>query len=369
MRLTKVLRSGRLRLTTDFANIKISDAVIICVPTPLTKHKEPDTSHIVEATESIALHLRRGHLVVLESTSYPGTTEELVKPRLEARGFEVGKDFYLAFSPERIDPGNKEYSIQSVPKIVGGVTESCTEVAKALYEQVIHAGVYTVSSPKVAEMAKLLENIFRNVNIALVNELAQLCDRMNINIWEVIEAAKTKPYGFMPFYPGPGVGGHCIPVDPFYLSWKAREYDFRTHFIELAGEVNTNMPAFVVSKLARLLNRRQQPLNGAKILLLGIAYKADIADTRESPGLKLLSLLEKEGAVVSYHDPYVPQVTLGGKLYQSIALTEDVLQAMDAIVLVTDHSVFDYNFIADHCKLLLDTRNAVKERKKNVYVL
>jgi len=369
VQLTKVLESGRLFLTTDFASVGISDAVIICVPTPLTRHREPDTSYIVEATESIVPHLRKGQLVVLESTSYPGTTEELVKPRLEAQGFEIGKDIYLAFSPERVDPGNKEYTLQVLPKVVGGVTENCTKVAKALYEQVIHVGVCTVSSPKVAEMAKLLENIFRNVNIALVNELAQLCDRMNIDIWEVIEAAKTKPYGFMPFYPGPGVGGHCIPVDPFYLSWKAREYDFRTHFIELAGEVNANMPAFVVYKLARLLNSRQQALNGAKILLLGIAYKADIADTRESPGLKLLSLLEREGATVSYHDPYVPQVTLGGKQYESLVLSKETLQSMDAVVLVTDHSVFDYNFITDHCKLLLDTRNAVKERKKNVYVL
>jgi len=368
-RLKETIKSGKLTPSLDFAGVKDSDAIIICVPTPLTRHREPDTSYIVEATGSIVPHLRKGQLIVLESTSYPGTTEELIKPRLEAQGFEIGKDIYLAFSPERIDPGNKEYTLQAIPKVVGGVTENCTKVAKALYEQVIHAGVYTVSSPKVVEMAKLLENIFRNVNIALVNELAQLCDRMNIDIWEVIEAAKTKPYGFMPFYPGPGVGGHCIPVDPFYLSWKAREHDFRTHFIELAGEVNTNMPAFVVSKLARLLNRRKQPLNGAKILLLGIAYKADIADTRESPALKLLSLLKREGAVVSYHDPYVPQVTLGGKLYESITLTEGVLQAMDAVVLVTDHSVFDYNFIADHCKLLLDTRNAVKESRKNVYKL
>jgi len=368
-RLKEAIKSGKLTASLDFAGVKDSDAIIICVPTPLTRYREPDTSYIVEATERIVPHLRKGQLVVLESTSYPGTTEELIKPRLEAQGFEIGKHIYLAFSPERIDPGNKLYTLQAIPKVVGGVTENCTKVAKALYEQIIHAGVYTVSSPKVAEMAKLLENIFRNVNIALVNELAQLCDRMDIDIWEVIEAAKTKPYGFMPFYPGPGVGGHCIPVDPFYLSWKAREYDFRTHFIELAGEINTNMPAFVVSKLARLLNRRQQPLNGAKILLLGIAYKADIADTRESPGLKLLSLLEKEGAVVSYHDPYVPQVTLGGKRYESITLTEEVLQAMDAVVLVTDHSVFDYNFITGHCKLLLDTRNAVKARKKNVYVL
>ena len=366
VRLRAAIESGSLELTRDFAQVESSNAIIICVPSPLTRHREPDTSYIVEATESIVPHLRKGQLVVLESTSYPGTTEELVKPRLEARGFEIGKDIYLAFSPERVDPGNKKYTLQAVPKVVGGVTDNCTKVAKALYEKVIHAGVHTVSSPRAAEMEKLLENIFRNVNIALVNELSQLCDRMDIDIWEVIEAAKTKPYGFMPFYPGPGVGGHCIPIDPFYLSWKAREYDFRTHFIELAGEVNTNMPAFVVSKLTRLLNRRQQPLNGAKILLLGVAYKADIADTRESPGLKLLSLLEREGAAVSYHDPYVPQVTRGGKLYESVALTEGVLQAMDAVVLVTDHSVFDYNFITDHCKLLLDTRNAVKESRKNV---
>ena len=369
-RLRAAIESGSLELgTRDFAQVESSTAIIICVPSPLTKHREPDTSYIVEATESIAPHLRSGQLIVLESTSYPGTTEELVKPRIEAQGFEVGKDIYLAFSPERVDPGNKEYTLQAVPKVVGGVTQNCTEVAKALYEQVIRAGVHTVSSPRAAEMEKLLENIFRNVNIALVNELSQLCDRMDIDIWEVIEAAKTKPYGFMPFYPGPGVGGHCIPIDPFYLSWKAREYDFRTHFIELAGEVNTNMPAFVISKLARILNRRQQALNGAKILLLGIAYKADIADTRESPGIKLISLLEREGAEVFYHDPYVPQVTLGGKQYESVALTQELLQAMEAVVLVTDHSVFDYNSITDHCKLLLDTRNAVSEKRENVYKL
>jgi len=363
IRLRKAIKSRSLELTRDFAQVESSDAIIICVPSPLTKHREPDTSYIVEATESITPHLRKGQLIVLESTSYPGTTEELIKPRLEARGFEIGKDIYLAFSPERVDPGNKKYTLQAVPKVVGGVTQNCTEVAKVLYEQVIHAGVHTVSSPRAAEMEKLLENIFRNVNIALVNELAQLCDRMDINIWEVIEAAKTKPYGFMPFYPGPGVGGHCIPIDPFYLSWKAREYDFRTHFIELAGEVNTNMPAFVVSKLTRLLNRRQQALNGAKILVLGVAYKADIADTRESPGLRLISLLEREGAAVSYHDPYVPRVSLGGKRYESLVLSEGVLQSMDAVVLVTDHSGFDYDLIADCPNLILDTRNVLENRE------
>jgi len=369
VRLRKAIRSGSLDLTQDFAKVENSDAIIICVPTPLTRHHEPDTSYIVEATESIVPHLRKGQLIVLESTSYPGTTEELIKPRLEARGFEIGKDIYLAFSPERVDPGNKEYALQTVPKVVGGVTENCTRVAKALYEQVIQAGVHTVSSPRAAEMEKLLENIFRNVNIALVNELTQLCDRMDINIWEVIEAAKTKPYGFMPFYPGPGVGGHCIPVDPFYLSWKAREYEFRTHFIELAGEVNTNMPAFVVSKLTRILNRRQKALNGAKVLLLGIAYKADIADTRESPALKLISLLEQEGARIAYHDPHVRQVTVDGKPYESIALTQEALQSMDAVVLVTDHSAFDYDFITDHCELLLDTRDATRIKRENVYKL
>jgi UDP-N-acetyl-D-glucosamine dehydrogenase len=369
VRLRKAIKSGGLDLTRDFAQVKDSDAIVICVPSPLTRHREPDTSYIVEATESIVPQLRKGQLVVLESTSYPGTTEELLKPRIEAQGFEVGKDIYLAFSPERVDPGNKEYTLQAVPKVVGGVTDNCTKVAKALYEKVIHAGVHVVSSPRAAEMEKLLENIFRNVNIALVNELTQLCDRMDIDIWEVIEAAKTKPYGFMPFYPGPGVGGHCIPIDPFYLSWKAREYDFRTHFIELAGEVNTSMPAFVVSKLSGLLNRRQQALNASKVLILGVAYKADIADTRESPALRLISLLEREGSEVSYHDPYVPQVTVGGKLYESIALTQEALQSIDAVVLVTDHSAFDYGFIAGHCKILLDTRNAVKESKKNVYKL
>lgn len=369
VQLEKVVRSENIDLTHDFGDIKDSDAIIICVPSPLGKHREPDTSYIVEATESIVPHLRKGQLVILESTSYPGTTEELVKPRLEAGGFEIGKDIYLAFSPERVDPGNKEYTLQAVPKVVGGVTENCTRVAKILYEQVIQAGVHTVSSPRAAEMEKLLENIFRNVNIALVNELMQLCDRMDINIWEVIEAAKTKPYGFMPFYPGPGVGGHCIPIDPFYLSWKAREYDFQTRFIELAGEVNSNMPAFVVSKLTQLLNRRQKALNGAKILLLGIAYKADIADMRESPALKLIALLEQENSEVSYHDPHVPQVTAGGKPYESLVLSQGTLQSMDAVVLITDHSAFDYDFIIDHCELLLDTRDATRIKRENVYKL
>jgi len=369
VRLRKAIKSGSLDLNQDFANVGDSDAIIICVPSPLTRHREPDTSYIVEAAESIAPHLRKGQLVVLESTSYPGTTEELVKPRLEARGFEIGKDIYLAFSSERVDPGNKEYTLRAVPKVVGGITGNCTRVAKTLYEQVIQAGVHVVSSSRAAEMEKLLENIFRSVNIALVNELTQLCDRMDIDIWEVIEAAKTKPYGFMPFYPGPGVGGHCIPIDPFYLSWKAREYDFRTHFIELAGEVNTNMPAFVVSKLTQLLNRRQQALNGAEILLLGIAYKRDVADIRESPALKLIALLEQEGARVAYHDPHVCQVMVDGKLYDSVGLTSKTLQSMDAVVLVTDHSAFDYDFITDYCNLLLDTRNAVKTNRENVYKL
>jgi len=367
--LREAIKSGNLNLTQDFVKVENSDAIIVCVPSPLTRHREPDTSYIVEATESIVPHLRKGQLVVLESTSYPGTTGELVKPRLEARGFEIGKDIYLAFSPERVDPGNKEYTLRVVPKVVGGVTGNCTRVAKTLYEQVVQAGVYTVSSPRTAEMEKLLENIFRSVNIALVNELTQLCDRMDIDIWEVIEAAKTKPYGFMPFYPGPGVGGHCIPVDPFYLSWKAREHDFQTHFIELAGEVNTNMPAFVVSKLTRLLNRRQQALNGAKILLLGIAYKRDVADIRESPALKLIALLEQGGARIAYHDPHVRQVIVDGKLYKSVVLASETLQSRDAVVLVTDHSTFDYDFITDHCDLLLDTRNAVKTNRENVYKL
>lgn len=369
IRLRAVVSPGTLDLTLDFARVKDSHAIIICVPSPLTQHREPDTSHILQATESIAPHLRRGQLVVLESTSYPGTTEELIKPRLEAQDLKIGKDIYLASSPERVDPGNREYALQAVPKVVGGVTENCTRLAKALYEQVIQAGVYTVSSPMVAEMEKLLENIFRNVNIALVNELAQLCDRMNIDIWEVIEAAKTKPYGFMPFYPGPGVGGHCIPVDPFYLSWKAREYDFQTHFIELAGEVNTSMPAFVVSKLTQLLNQRQKALNGAKVLLLGVAYKRDIADIRESPALRLIALLELEGARITYHDPYVPRVIASGVSYESVSLTRETLQSMDIVVLVTDHSAVDYDFITKQCKLLLDTRNAVKSNRKNVYRL
>jgi len=365
-RLGEAIKAGNLDLTQDFAKVKDSDAIIICVPTPLTRHREPDTSYIVEATESIAPHLRRGQLVVLESTSYPGTTEELVKPRLEARGFEPGKDIYLAFSPERVDPGNKKYTLQAVPKVVGGVTENCTRVAKTLYEQVIQGGVHAVSSPRAAEMEKLLENIFRNVNIALVNELAILCHEMDMDIWEVIEAAKTKPYGFMAFYPGPGVGGHCIPVDPFYLSWKAREYSENTRFIKLAGEINERMPSYVFNRASTLLNQQNKSVKGSKILLLGVAYKKDVGDVRESPAIKVAYLFNKSGANIFYHDPCVPEIEVGGKRYKSASLSNEVLKECDLLVILTDHTIVDYEQIAENANLVLDTRNAIRKRSKDI---
>jgi UDP-N-acetyl-D-glucosamine dehydrogenase len=360
VRLRDATKSGSLELFRDFAQVENSKAIIMCVPSPLTRHLEPDTSYIVAATESIVPHLRKGQLIVLESTSYPGTTEELVKPRIEARGFEIGKDIYLAFSPERVDPGNKGYTLQAVPKVVGGVTENCTEVVKALYEQVIEAGVHAVSSPRAAEMEKLLENIFRNVNIALVNELTQLCDRMNIDIWEVIEAAKTKPYGFMPFYPGPGVGGHCIPIDPFYLSWKAREYDLTTRFIELAGQINDAMPYHVVEQAMKLLNEEGKALRGSKVMLLGMAYKRDIDDLRESPALKVARLLADRGAMLSYHDPYISEINSAGLELRDVVLTPKLLAGQDLVIITTAHTNVDYKEVVGHAPLILDTRNATK---------
>jgi UDP-N-acetyl-D-glucosamine dehydrogenase len=347
--------SGRLQPSTDFDLLHECDAVVICVPTPLTPAREPDLSFVASATRAIVARLHPGQLVVLESTTYPGTTQELLQPLLEEGGLRVGEDIALAFSPERIDPGNEQFPIERVPKVIGGVTPTCSEAALLLYGAICGTCV-PVSSPRAAEMTKLLENVFRSVNIALVNELAMLCDRMNLDVWEVVEAAKTKPYGFTAFYPGPGLGGHCIPVDPFYLAWKAHEYGFETRFIELAGEVNRAMPEWVVERVVRALNDERKALNGSRIGLLGVAYKPDVGDCRESPALEIAKLLRERGAEVCYHDPYVPQARIGKEMLESQPI-EAILDA-DCLVLLTHHRALPYDMIAARARVILDTRNA-----------
>ena len=356
-----LIEGERLVATTSYAALRDVDIFIICVPTPLTKSKEPDLSYIISATRECISALRPGHLVILESTTYPGTTVEVVKPTLEMSGLRAGSDFHLAFSPERIDPGNKTHAIRDIPKIVGGLTDACTRVAQAFYEQIV-VKVVPVSSPTVAEMAKVYENVFRNVNIALVNELTLLCDRMGVDVWEVIDAAATKPYGFMPFYPGPGVGGHCIPVDTYYLSAKAREYDFHARFIELAATVNDSMPYYVVSRVTTALDTAGKTLRGAKILILGVAYKRDVADARMSPSMKIMELLEKRGAMIIYHDPHIPQVTLTnpGEILRSVLLTDGILSEVDCVLIATDHSAVDYQRVAERASLIVDTRNRLR---------
>jgi len=361
--LREVVRTGKLRATTDYDEIKNLDIVTICVPTPLDKNKQPDLTYIRNSAQEVAKRLHAGMLVVLESTTYPGTTEEEVKPILESTGLKCGTDFFLAFSPERVDPGNKLYNVKNTPKVVGGVTPVCTKVAATLYSNVLQSDVFEVSSPRVAELEKLYENTFRNVNIALANELALICDRMGISVWEVIDAASTKPYGFMAFYPGPGLGGHCIPIDPFYLSWKAKEYDYYTKMIETSAVINDAMPEFVVDRVYRILNRFKKPLNGSIILVLGVAYKKDIDDIRESPALKVISLLEKEGAHVIYNDPYIPSFTLAGKVYNSAPVTTELLAGVDLVVITTDHSSYDYDLIVEQAPYVFDTRNATKDVK------
>ena len=361
--LAGLVARGALVATEDPGVVKDVDAVVICVPTPLTRAKQPDLSYVMTAVTQLVPHLHRGQLIILESTTYPGTTQEVVKPILERSGLVAGRDFHLAFSPERLDPGNRNRGIRTVPKIVGGLTSGCTETAYLLYQQVTPR-VVSVSSATVAEMVKVYENVFRNVNIALVNELTLLCDRMGLDVWEIIDAAATKPYGFMPFYPGPGVGGHCIPVDPYYLAAKAREYDFHVRFIELAAAVNDSMPYYVLSRTTQALGSRGKTLSGARTLLIGVAYKKDISDARESPALKIMELLEKRGAVVSYHDPYVPEITLpnpGAKL-QSVPLTDEALASADCVIIATDHSAIDYRLVADQAPLIVDTRNVLRDR-------
>lgn len=358
--LQSIVKNGSLRATNDYDFIKDVDCVAICVPTPLDKYFQPDISYVVNSTKEISKRLHKGMLIVLESTTYPGTTEEVVKPILEKSGLKCGTDFYLAFSPERVDPGNKIYKTKNTPKVVGGVTRDCTEVAAALYNNVLEGEVFKVSSPAVAEMEKILENTFRNINIALANEMAILCDKMGIDVWEVIEAAKTKPYGFMPFYPGPGVGGHCIAVDPFYLTWKAREFGYHTRLIETAGEINNYMPEFVLERCMKILNRFGKALKGSKVLVLGAAYKQDIDDIRQSPALDVMDNLAKHGADLKYNDPYVPEFTYKGRKYKSSELTAETLAEADLVVITTMHSVYDYEFIQRHAKFVFDTKNAMK---------
>ncbi|HCL50318.1 MAG TPA: UDP-N-acetyl-D-glucosamine dehydrogenase, partial [Clostridiaceae bacterium] len=328
-------------------------------------YKQPDLSYVVNSSKSVAKYAHKGMLVILESTTYPGTTEEVLKPIFEEKGLKCGENFYLAFSPERVDPGNKQYKTKNTPKVVGGCTPDCTEVAAALYRNVLEEGdVYTVSSPAVAEMEKIFENTFRNINIALSNEMAILCKKMGIDIWEVIDAAKTKPYGFMAFYPGPGIGGHCIPLDPFYLSWKAKEYDFYTRLIETSGDINDYMPQFVVESAMELLNKAKKPMNGAKVLLLGVAYKKDIDDLRESPALKVIDNLVKNGAKVYYNDPFIPSFKRNGIEYKSVEIDKYIDDA-DIVIITTDHSCYDYQDIVNRAKIVYDTRNATKEVKEN----
>ncbi|MDA8100050.1 MAG: nucleotide sugar dehydrogenase [Nitrospiraceae bacterium] len=347
--------------TADFSLLRDMDCIVICVPTPLNKYREPDMSYVFNTTETVAKYLRKGQLISLESTTYPGTTDEDMRAILERTGLKAGQDFHLAFSPEREDPNNPDFSTSTIPKVVGGYTKACLEVAKALYDTVVVKTV-PVSSTKAAEATKLLENIYRGVNIALVNELKMLFDRMGIDVWEVINAAKTKPFGFQAFYPGPGLGGHCIPIDPFYLTWKAREFDFSTKFIELAGEINTRMPYYVIERTMEALNARGKSIKGAKILILGIAYKKNVDDMRESPSMKLIELYRERDAVVDYSDPYIPSIPKLRKYnydMKSIPLTPESIKSYDAVVVATDHKDFDYPLIRQHASLIVDTRNAI----------
>ncbi|WP_027409259.1 nucleotide sugar dehydrogenase [Anoxybacteroides tepidamans] len=367
--LHEMVKKGYLQATTDYARISEVDAVAIAVPTPLDEHHQPDTSYVENSANEIAKYAHEGMLVVLESTTYPGTTEEIVKPALERKGLTVGETVFVAYSPERVDPGNKVFKTKNTPKVVGGVTEKCTKVAAALYRSVLEGDVHEVSSPAVAEMEKIFENTFRHINIALANEMAILCERMGIDVWEVIEAAKTKPYGFMAFYPGPGLGGHCIPIDPFYLTWKAREYNYHTRLIELAGEINNAMPEYVVNRTMHILNEEGKALRGSKVAVLGVAYKKDIDDVRESPVLKIIELLEQHGAEFTVVDPYVSSFRSCNRVIKTEELTAELLQQSDIVLITTDHSNFDYEMIAQNSHVIFDTRNALKNvQKPNKYV-
>lgn len=381
--LRKFIESGQIQITADYNTLAVLDTVNICVPTPLSESRTPDMQYIIAAVEQIAQHLHSQQLIILESTTFPGTTEEIVLPLLKS-GFsgstpthhsekhsseqnndstlslQVGRDFYLAYSPERIEPGNSTYSMTNTPKVVGGVTAKCTKISKTFYDQFI-TKTFTVSSPRIAEMVKLLENTFRSVNIGLINEVALICDRMGLDVWEIIDAASTKPFGFMPFYPGPGLGGHCIPIDPHYLSWKARTYQYHTRFIELASEINSSMPKYVLDKVIDALNQNKKALNGSKILVIGVAYKKDIGDTRESPALEVIRILLDKGADILYHDPYVSHITLGeGETYTSQTLNSTSVENADCVVILTDHSSIDYDLIVKYAAIVVDTRNATR---------
>ena len=362
--LRQAVASKKLSATTDFSVLAKCDVVLICVPTPLTKQKEPDITAILKVTRELGKHVHPGMLVVLESTTYPGTTEEVMQPILTAGGLKVGTDLFMAFSPERVDPGNASFKTHNTFKLVGGVTPACLTAARTFYEQSI-VKIFPMSSPRAAEMTKVFENVFRSVNIALVNELAVLCDRMGLNVFEIIDAAATKNFGFMPFYPGPGVGGHCIPLDPYYLSWKSKEYDLHTRFIELAGEINEGMPYYVTAKVQRVLNRAAKCLNRAKVLVLGVTYKADVADPRETPAEKVMELLQHEGADLMYADPFTPTFTVKGKTYKAIDLSPAALTACDCALILTAHSAFDFEGIVRHAPVVIDTRNGTKHVKTN----
>ncbi|GAB4336209.1 MAG: nucleotide sugar dehydrogenase [Candidatus Abyssubacteria bacterium] len=361
-RIREYARGGMFSATSDFSRLSEPDCITICVPTPLNRQKEPDLRYVADTSSAIATRLRKGQLIVLESTTYPGTTEELMLPILSANRLAAGQDFFLAYSPEREDPGNARFPIEKIPKVVGGLSPACTDLAEKLYSK-IFLKVVRVSSPRAAEMTKLLENIFRCVNIALVNEMKILSERMGIDIWEVIDAASTKPFGFMPFYPGPGLGGHCIPIDPYYLSWKAREYDFNTRFIELAGDVNTSLPYHVVQRVVEALNAKKRSISGSRVLILGVAYKPDVDDMRESPAIKIIELFLNRNAKVFYNDPHIPRFPKLRKYdldMESVELTPKLLRSMDCAVIVTNHSGYNYDFIVKHSRMVVDTRNATR---------
>jgi UDP-N-acetyl-D-glucosamine dehydrogenase len=361
----RAVKQGRFVATTDLSRLNEPDAISICVPTPLSKTKDPDVSFVLAATEAVKRTLRRGQLVVLESTTYPGTTRELLLPAFEGTGLLVGEDFFLAFSPERVDPGNAKWNTRNTPKVVGGITPTCLQVTVALYQPAIET-VVPVSSTEAAELVKILENTFRSVNIGLANEMAIVCDKLGVDVWEVIDAAATKPFGFMKFTPGPGLGGHCIPIDPHYLAWKMRALNYKTRFIEIAGEVNSEMPEFWVGKVMERLNDLGRALRGSQILVLGVAYKKDIEDVRESPALDIIRLLERQGAVVSYHDPHVPRIEDDGLVLTSVPLSAASIAAADCVIVVTDHSSVDYGLVARHTRALVDTRRAIKPSSASV---
>jgi UDP-N-acetyl-D-glucosamine dehydrogenase len=367
--LRAALAVGRIRATQSFAAVESVDTVSICVPTPLRKTKDPDLSYVIASAEAVHNHLRPGQLIILESTTYPGTTREVVLPILGKSGLQVGRDFFLAYSPERVDPGNTTYTTGNIPKVIGGITPRCTELATLLYQNFVER-VVPVSSSESAEMVKLLENTFRSVNIALANEMARMCRKFGINVWEVIDAAKTKPFGFMPFYPGPGLGGHCIPVDPYYLTWKAKMNGFEPQLIEMAAIINSRMPEFTVSRIADGLNKHKRSLNGSRVLAVGITYKKDVSDTRESPALEVLKGLLEQGASVFYTDPFVPKIEIIGEIFESVSLTTHLLASMDCVVILTDHSNLNYKMIAAESRLVLDCRNALKDfTGENIAVL